>query len=197
MLVSTTVAAALALLATPAAGLSSAAAAAIRATDLGAHRNSTVPKRVHAEVVTGGFLWTVYDDESLPTLNVSAAEPSTLERRCGSNNIICDWVNYRANSPLCSILVSYAAEADAPKWDASYYTSHCFDSEELPYPENRCCISWPYRVTGLKASMLWGAAAPSRSKCTRDVLVSARATDVDLAGTCTVQCMSNRPDGCY
>ncbi len=34
-------------------------------------------------------------------------------------------------------------------------------------------------MTGLKVSMLWGAAAPSRAKCTRDVLVSARATDVD------------------
>jgi len=199
MLVPNTFVAALALLAAPVAGLSSAAISRFQATDLGTHRNASVPKLVHAAAITGGLLWTVYDDESLPMLNVTEAEGSnnTLERRCGSNNVICDYANYRANSPLCGILVSYFAEPDAVNWWATSFTAQCMTAEELPSPEDRCCVSWPYRVTGLKVSMLWGAAAPSRAKCTRDVLVSARATDVDLAGACTVQCMSNRPDGCY
>ncbi len=77
MLVPNTFVAALALLAAPVAGLSSAAISRFQATDLGTHRNASVPKLVHAAAITGGLLWTVYDDESLPMLNVTEAEAAT------------------------------------------------------------------------------------------------------------------------
>jgi hypothetical protein len=172
-----------------------AAPAAITAEGLGA-RNASAPKLVHAQAVNG-LLWTVYDDESRPLLEDLVRESSKLERRCGSNNIQCDYVNWRANSPLCSMIVDLVASDWARQHFIGPHTDICMTAEELPDNEDTCCISWPVRLPDLKFSMLWGAAAPMRSRCTRDNFVSARATDVDLAGTCTVQCLSSRPDGCY
>ena len=183
MLVSATFVAALALLATPTAGIPSATAATLR--------NASSPKLVHAEVING-LLWTVYDDESKPLLNATGNEPSSLERRCGSNNIICDYINFRANSPLCGMVIDYLG---ATTVGMGSFTDQCLPADELG-DNNRCCVSWSRRISGLAASMLVGAAAPMRSQCSWDTLVSARATDVDLAGTCAVQCLSNRPDGC-
>ncbi len=194
MLVSATFVAALAFLVTPTAGMPSATAPTARADALGAFRNTSFPKLVHAEVING-LLWTVYDDESKPLLNATGHEPSRLERRCGSNNIICDYVGFRANSALCGIIVDYLGSSYAVNVGVATYTDQCLTSEELG-DNNRCCVSWSMRVSGLTASMLWGAAAPMRSQCSRDNLVSARATDVLLASTCAVQCLSNRPDGC-
>ncbi|KAK4031529.1 hypothetical protein C8A01DRAFT_42029 [Parachaetomium inaequale] len=130
-------------------------------------------------VARDGGLWTIYDDESKSLVNATAPEAASIQRRCGGNNIHCDYVGFRARADLCGHLMDI-----------------------LGAPENRdlsmtpCCISWSARVTGLKVNMLFGAAGPMLGQCARDNLVSARATDVDLNGSCVAQCMSNRPEGC-
>jgi len=194
MLVPTTFLAALALLAAPAVAVPSMAGASVGADGLAA-RDAPLPKLVYAEAINGG-LWTIYDDESKPLLNVTDNKPaSTLDRRCGSNNIACDYVNFRANSRICGALMDIMGDPQNIARSVAPWTEQCFTATNVQ-DNNMCCITWSQRVAGLTVGMLFGAAGPMLSRCSRDELVSARATDVDLAGTCAVQCMSNRNSGC-
>ena len=194
MLVPITFVAALALLAAPGAALPSATAIAGSADTLEAFRDASLPDLVYAEAIKGG-LWTVYDDKSKPLLNVTANQSSSLNRRCGSNNIFCDYANFRANTAICGLLMDVLGDPVNRDLSLTPYTDQCFTATNVA-DNNMCCISWDRRIAGLKINMLFGAAAPQLSRCARDGLVSARATDVDLAGFCAVQCMSNRKTGC-
>jgi hypothetical protein len=155
---------------------------------------------INTKAVQGGVI-TVYNDASLPLVNVTAAADlssapgSTLARRCGSNTIFCDYANFRARSDLCGHLMDILGSPENRDLSMTPYTSQCFTATNIA-TNNRCCISWSRQVTGLKVNMLFGAAAPQLSQCSRDGLVSARAIDVDLAGACVAQCLSSRPDGC-
>ena len=163
------------------------------ATDaLEAFRDASLPNLVYAEAVKGG-LWTVYDDKSKPLLNVTANQSSS--RRCGSNSIFCDYVNFRANSAICGLLMDVLGDPSNRDLSVTPYTDQCFTATDVA-DNNMCCISWDRRIAGVKIRNLFGAADPELSRCSRDGLISARATDVDLAGFCAVQCMSNRKTGC-
>lgn len=166
-------------------------AAVTTGSDLDAFRNTTSPKLVHAEVVNG-YLWTIYDDESLPLLS---ADEGRLERRCGSNAVGCDYYNNRAIAGICGLLMDAMGDPGNRDRSVTPFTSQCFTATNIP-DNNRCCITWSRRVDGVKVHYLFPAAASTLRQCTRNDLVSGWASDVDLAGACVTQCMSNRETGC-
>lgn len=139
--------------------------------------------------------FTVYDNKALPLLTADSADGApALQRRCGSNQVRCDYQSYRADTRICGLLMD-AVGGDA-RLSASQLTDLCFTVSNPDLQGNpRCCMSWPRRISGLVRGHLLGAATAS-FRCDRDTLVSAYVSDVDLNGYCTVQCLSNRPDGC-
>jgi hypothetical protein len=202
MFVSTSsVAAALALLAARSAlALPSAATSNVDASETGA---SSI-KLVHSEIIEGGLVWAVYNDESLPVLDVSSADDSSavqarsgpLDRRCGSNNVFCDFAAYRARTLVCGNLMDVLGDpARRVKIIDQNETSECLINLVVPN-NHQCCISWSAQVPGLYTQYLFPAVEKMMPMCARDGLVSARATDVQLAGSCVTQCLSDRATGC-
>jgi hypothetical protein len=164
-------------------------------------------KLVHYEAVEHGIL-AVYNDESLPVLDLSNTDISevearrsssntTLERRCGSNNVVCDFTNNRAPAWVCGQLMDYLGEpANRNKAvEQRGYTSQCLWTGIPPHIEH-CCISWSARVPGLYTNYLFPAVEKMLPQCVRDGLVSAKATDVQLAVSCVAQCLSDQQVGC-
>jgi hypothetical protein len=162
--------------------------------------NATAPNLVYAEAINGG-LWTVYDDESLPLLDLTSADGEAqargLERRCGSNSVGCDFANNRAIAGICGKLMDVmGAPENRDRLISQTLSSQCFTATNIQN-NNRCCIAWSQRVGGIRSHYLFNAASTMLNRCTRNDLISAWATDVDLAGYCMTQCTSNRPDGCH
>lgn len=124
-------------------------------------------------------------DKSLP---IASNETSALNKRCGSNQIHCDYTYNRAITGICGLLMD-ALGGDAGL-SASQYTSLCFTATNLAN-NNMCCVSWQETIPGLKRGHLLSAATSTFS-CSQNELVSGWAGDVSLNGVCTVQCLTNQ-----
>ncbi|KAH8768137.1 hypothetical protein F5883DRAFT_68893 [Diaporthe sp. PMI_573] len=144
---------------------------------------------LNSEITPVGNLtiWGVPDNEnSTTTAIIDDAAHSDVQRRCGSNLIECNSSN-TAYTTVCSALIgtlSSAGVSTSPR-------SIC-----LTQSGNRCCISWANAVPGMVQRDLYNAANNARSICGGGGTVSARVRDVNLHGVCTIQCLSNRPEGC-
>ncbi|KAK3899493.1 hypothetical protein C8A05DRAFT_18081, partial [Staphylotrichum tortipilum] len=115
-----------------------------------------------------------------------------LAPRCGSNIVTCDFASYRAPAAVCGRLMDILGDPATRITEIGGVTAQCYTASD----GGKCCISWSRRVAGLRVEMLFGAAVEMMRQCARDGRVSGMAMDVDLAGVCTVQCLSGREGGC-
>lgn len=142
-----------------------------------------------SETVPAGnlTLWGVSDNGvvATPDLVDDVAHPQ-VDRRCGSNQVVCDGSNM-AYTSVCNALISTLSGAGV----STSPRAIC-----LSQSGNQCCISWGNVVPGLVQNSLYNAANNARNGCGGGGLVSAVVRDVSLHGVCTNQCLSNRPTGC-
>ena len=156
---------------------------------------ATIPPKVHnttlvlleSRPVNGGVLETW----GLPTLNDVAAfsaqaseDIPTLHRRCGSNNIFCDGNNL-AYRPACERLLEIFDKDQGRDVDPRALGLW------MNYDIGMCAVSWHHTVPGLKYGHLVKAGYNTFWECFKGRGVSGYATDVNLNGVCTVQCLSS------
>ncbi|EJD46683.1 hypothetical protein AURDEDRAFT_63090 [Auricularia subglabra TFB-10046 SS5] len=115
-----------------------------------------------------------------------AAVPGALA--CGSNDVVCDSSNV-PSSDACSNLLNVLNSNGGVQLDPTA-RSICQSANGF-----QCCVSWASNVSGLHVGDLVSAASKSYNSCVVNGR-SARTLNTNLNGVCTVQCLSNRPDGC-
>lgn len=124
-------------------------------------------------------------------LTKAAAEVAKVnEKRCGSNYVIC-YSSHKASNGVCQSLLS-ALSANSGNTVSRSPRAVCQGQGD-----NSCCTSWSVEVGGnLRYGDLYDAANKIIGQCNSGGSISGLARDVNLAGTCTTQCLSNRASGC-
>ena len=129
--------------------------------------------------------------KSIPTRNELAAN-----QHCGGpfTYSTCDETWNLASTELCRGLVAAIdATGSAPVVGTGTPRSICFSSSTT----NQCCISWSKQIPrSLQRADLLAQAQAVLNLCSFGGTTSGSSSLVMLSGTCTSQCMSNRPDGC-
>jgi hypothetical protein len=118
-----------------------------------------------------------------------SADP-LLHKRCGSNKVQCDFSNNLANVGTCNSVIA-AIGANSKSIIQSGTRSICASLDNA----GQCCVSWNTPATFQEGDLTSAAKAVVNS-CSNNGQVSRETIDTDLAGTCLVQCLSNRPAGC-
>lgn len=120
---------------------------------------------------------------------------ATLAKRCGSNQVSCDFSRNLAPLDLCLALINRMA--GAPENGQPTPGSRLQCSLRPGNINEKCCIGWAHVVNqGTTNHVLVPAAVDTYNRCQRGGRVSGLAVDVLLGSTCTKQCLSNPGDWC-
>lgn len=107
-----------------------------------------------------------------------------VQARCGSNQVHCSNSNL-AYATACGKL--FSSLSNNPKGVINPNVRGIIYVGD----GGNCVFSWHHHVPGIQNSDLISAASAMIWRCARNVGLSAYATDVNLHGVCTVQCMSS------
>jgi hypothetical protein len=107
--------------------------------------------------------------------------PHLSKRACGTNDVYCDFQNNLARADFCSHLIDIVAGSPS--------TGVPPNSQSVC--NQGCCISWRNSANGLVWGHLVDGARKIFNGCNTG-WVSGYAQNVNLAGTCTHECLSSR-----
>ncbi|KAJ7205273.1 hypothetical protein GGX14DRAFT_645217, partial [Mycena pura] len=110
-------------------------------------------------------------------------------RARGTNNVVCDTSNTDSVS-ICRQLVN-SLNVDPSTIIGNSPCSIC-----LGQGGNECCVSWSVAAGNIQKGDLFNAANDILGTCGGGSTVSGFADNVDLSGTCTDECLSNRATHC-
>lgn len=119
--------------------------------------------------------------------NTTASAPALTSRSCGSNDVTCDGSNVPNASTCKSLIASLSANGNTRLPITPF--SVCLNSG------GTCCVSWHDLAGNLQEKHLVNAANAAYNGCVVRGL-SGATSNTNLEGTCTRQCLSNRPDNC-
>ncbi|KAH6630622.1 hypothetical protein B0J18DRAFT_364340 [Chaetomium sp. MPI-SDFR-AT-0129] len=115
---------------------------------------------------------------------------ANTKRDCGTNDVKCSG-SHKASNGVCQALLS-ALKANGGNTVSRSPRAVCQGQNN-----NQCCASWSVEVDGnLLYGDLYDAANKVIGQCNSGGSVSGLARNVNLAGTCATQCLSNRANGC-
>jgi hypothetical protein len=118
-----------------------------------------------------------------------------LAKRCGSNQVSCDFSRNLAPLDLCLTLINRMAGAPENGQPTPGARLQC--SLRPGNINEKCCIGWAHVLNqGTTNHVLVPAAVDTYNRCQRGGRVSGLAVDVLLGSTCTKQCLSNPGDWC-
>jgi hypothetical protein len=122
--------------------------------------------------------------QAFPGVSGTANDTGIL---CGSNQVICHDSNQVFDSYCYDVLSALQSQSNqqVPVSPRSFCV-------------NGCCVSWANDANGLLYGDLIPAAESVLANCVQSDsgYVSGLTRDTLLAGTCTTQCLSDRPQGC-
>ncbi|KAK0732103.1 hypothetical protein B0H67DRAFT_461312, partial [Lasiosphaeris hirsuta] len=134
---------------------------------------------VSREIPTAGGTMLVFSSASHPSA------PSTLTKRCGANNVECNYSGaYHGGNKSCEILsmgIRYAQNVALPLSPRSI----CMQVNG----DRRCCVSWPQDTDISNVQILWPALVKTRNSCAsaNSNPFSELARDASLSGICLTQ----------
>lgn len=161
----------------------------VTATPVAAAAGSEELVPIGTDIVDGLELTWYGIPEHQANANATAANENA-KRACGDNFVVCSG-SHKASNSVCQSLLS-ALNNNRQTTVSRSPRAVCQGQSN-----NQCCTSWSIEVNGnLQYGHLYDAASKVISQCNSGGSISGLARDVDLAGTCTTQCVSNRANGC-
>ncbi|KAJ7615832.1 hypothetical protein FB45DRAFT_757343 [Roridomyces roridus] len=129
---------------------------------------------------------------ALAALHAQATPATSLTRarsQCNGDNVNCN-LKFAANRVACQQLVnSITANPNHVLPPSPRFICLSLNGDQ-------CCVSWADNVQGLTQGALLPVAQAQLECEPGNPVLSSFASDVDLNGECTTQCLSNRPNGC-